>query len=201
MRKKIINCCLKKVQENRSYSNEELEILEYGLVSIYLLITKLVIILALCFILGILKETIIFMIFYNIIRLPSFGFHAPKSWICLVMSSIIFICIPFLIKFINLSLLLKSVIGILGIIFMYLFSPADTVKRPIINKRRREIYKLLSILITILYSFISVFINNNFLANCLCFSILLQCFIISPLIYKLFNMPYNNYKNYLLNEV
>ena len=186
MRKKIINWCLKKVQENRSYSNEELEILEYGLVSIYLLITKLVIILALCFILGILKEAVIFMIFYNIIRLPSFGFHAPKSWICLVMSSIIFICIPFLIKFINLSLL---------------FSPADTVKRPIINKRRREIYKLLSILITILYSFVSVFINNNFLANCLCFSILLQCFIISPLIYKLFNMPYNNYKNYLLSEV
>ena len=187
MKKKIINWCLKKVQENRSYSNEELEILEYGLVSIYLLITKLVIIFTLCFILGILKEAVIFMIFYNIIRLPSFGFHAPKSWICLVMSSIIFICIPFLIKFINLSLLLKSVIGILGIIFMYLFSPADTVKRPIIN--------------TILYSFVSVFINNNFLANCLYFSILLQCFIISPLIYKLFNMPYNNYKNHLLSEV
>ena len=102
MKKKIINWCLKKVQENISYSNEELEILEYGLVSIYLLITKLVIIFALCFILGILKEAVIFMIFYNIIRLPSFGFHAPKSWICLVMSSIIFICIPFLIKFINL---------------------------------------------------------------------------------------------------
>ena len=46
MKKKIINWCLKKVQENRSYSNEELEILEYGLVSIYLLITKLVIIFA-----------------------------------------------------------------------------------------------------------------------------------------------------------
>ena len=114
MKKKIINWCLKKVQENISYSNEELEILEYGLVSIYLLITKLVIIFALCFILGILKEAVIFMIFYNIIRLPSFGFHAPKSWICLVMSSIIFICIPFLIKFINLLEIVQISLTFIG---------------------------------------------------------------------------------------
>lgn len=201
MRKKIIGYCLKKVKEGKNYSNEELEQIEYGLVSIYLLVTKLIVILTLCFILGILKEAVIFMIFYNIIRMPSFGFHAPKSWICLVMSTTIFVGIPFIIKFINLPVFSKSLIGIIGIIFMFLFSPADTHKRPIINKKRRDIYKSLSILVTIIYGFLSLFINNTFLANCLCFSIILQCFIISPLIYKLFNMPYNNYKTYIQNTV
>lgn len=201
MRKKIIGYCLKKVKESKNYSNEELEQIEYGLVSIYLLVTKLIVILTLCFILGILKEAVIFMIFYNIIRMPSFGFHAPKSWICLVMSITFFVGIPFIIKFINLPVFAKSLIGIIGIIFMFLFSPADTIKRPIINKKRRYIYKFLSILVAIIYGFSSLIINNTFLANCLCFSIILQCFIISPLIYKLFNMPYNNYKTYVQNPV
>lgn len=201
MRKKIIGYCLKKVKEGKNYSNEELEQIEYGLVSIYLLVTKLIIILTLCFILGILKEAVIFMIFYNIIRMPSFGLHASKSWICLVSSSIIFIGAPIIMMNINLNPIIKSLAGIYGIISMFLFSPADTHKRPIINKKRRTIYKLLSVIITFIFAILSLMIKDSYICNCLIFAILIQTVIISPIAYKIFNMPYDNYKKYIQNPV
>lgn len=201
MKKVVIDWCLKKVQKNKKYTKDELEQIEYGLVSIYLLITKLVVILLICFLLGIVKETLIFMILYNIIRMPSFGLHASKSWICLLVSSIIFVGLPIIMKNIDFNLITKTIIGLYGVIFMYLFSPADTHKRPIINKKRREIYKMLSVLIAFIFTISSFIVKDSYICNCLLFSIIIQTIIISPLTYKLFNMPYNNYKTYLENMV
>ena len=201
MKKKVMGWCLEKVQEGKNYTKDELEQIEYGLLSIYLLITKLVVILALSLIFGILKEVIIFMIFYNIIRMPSFGLHASKSWICLLCSSIIFIGLPILMLNINLNTISKCIIGIYGIIAMYLYSPADTHKRPIVNKKRREIYKFLSVITTIIFVGASLIINDSYICNCLLFAIITQTIIILPITYKIFNMPYNNYKAYIENMV
>ena len=76
-------------------------------------------------------------------------------------------------------------------------APADTKKRPIVNKRRREIYKIISTILTIIFSFLALLIKDNFISNCLIFSIILQNCMISPSIYKLFNLPYNNYIMFL----
>lgn len=201
MKKVFIDWCLKKVQEGKKYTEDELEQIEYGLVSIYLLITKLIVILLICCLLGIVKEALIFMILYNIIRMPSFGLHASKSWICLLVSSIIFVGLPIIMLNIDFNLITKTIIGLYGVIFMYFFSPADTHKRPIVNKKRREIYKILSVLITFIFTISSIVIKDGYICNCLLFSIIIQTIIISPLTYKLFNMPYNNYKTYLENMV
>ena len=85
-----------------------------------------------------------------------------------------------------------------------LYSPADTKKRPIVNKKRRKIYKILSTIISISYVTLSIIIKNSYIENCLIFSIILQNILISPITYKIFKLPYNNYKEYIkthgLNE-
>ena len=79
---------------------------------------------------------------------------------------------------------------------MYKNSPADTHKKPIVNPKRRLFFKYLSVLITIIYSFIILFSKDVFIINCLLFALLVQSLLISPTVYKLFKMPYNNYKKY-----
>lgn len=195
MKKKVINKCMCLVKKN-NYTDIQLEQIEYGLTSIYLLISKLIIIITLGIILGIVKEMIILMILYNIIRMPSFGIHASKSWICLIVSTLIFIIIPLICKNIEINIYIKSIIGMLGIIIMYKYSPADTAKRPIVNLKRRLVYKSLSIIITIMYTFISLITSNSYISNGLIFSIIIQCIIIHPLTYKIFNASYDNYKLY-----
>ena len=179
-----------------NYDKIKQEELKYGLVGIYLLISKLIVILILSIILGIFKEVIIFTIIYIPIRAVSFGLHATKSWICLIVSTLLFVGLPFISKYILLPTYIKSIIGIISIIMMYKNSPADTHKRPIINKNRRLFFKYSSVIIAIIYTELSMFINNTFIINCLLFSLIIQCFLTSPLIYKIFKLPYNNYKNF-----
>jgi len=183
MKKKIINYCLNIIKKNfPNYDEEKISIIKYGLEGLYLTITKLIIILILSCILGLLKEFIIFLLIYNIIRTFSFGLHATKSWICLLSSTLIFILVPLLCTYIHISTLIKSIVGIIMILLFYKNAPADTKKRPIINKNRRLFYKFTSVTICIIFTFLSIFINNNFLSNCFILSLIVQSFMISPFV-------------------
>ena len=197
MRNAIINKQLNFIKRYNNLDDEKLSIIKYGLESIYILITKLVIILIAAFLLGLLKQTIIFLLFYNLVRLPSFGLHATKSWICLISSLLIFIILPYVCTILVIPTNYKLIMGIIGLFFMFKNAPADTYKRPIINKKRRLVYKILSCIITVVMTCISLFIKDQFLASSILISIILQCFMISPTVYKIFKLPYNNYKQYI----
>lgn len=186
------------IAQTNNYDEVKLSEIKYGLEGLYLLITKMIVIFMIAIVLNIFKELIIFVVLYNFIRMPSFGLHADKSWQCLVSSIIIFIGVPYLAKILLLPIYLKCLLGIIGLILMYKNAPADTKKRPIINKKRRELYKSFSILISLLFIIFSLIIKNNYLSNTFIFSILIQCLMISPVVYKIFNLPYNNYKTYAL---
>lgn len=197
MKKIIMKKIMKYINNNSDYSKEQLLEIEYGLTGIYLTLSKMIIISIIASWLGLFKEMIIFMILFNIIRTTAFGLHATKSWICLFSSSIIFIGLPFLCKYIEINVSFKIFLGIISIIFMYKNSPADTKKRPIVNKKRRIFLKLISTFISTIFVISSLIINDTFLSNCLLFSVILENFLISPLIYKIFNLPYNNYIDFL----
>lgn len=184
---------------NPTIDDVSLEEIEYGLVGIYLTITKIMIILLVAWFLNIIPEVIIFMIIFNIIRTCSFGLHATKSWICLLTSMLIFILMPIVCKNIVLSYNIKWLISITTIFFIFKNSPADTYKRPIINPKRRMVYKLLSTIIAIIFSILAICINNSFYSNCFIFAPIVECFLISPMVYKIFHLPYDNYKTYLAN--
>lgn len=197
MREYLVGNCIKYIQKNKSYSNTKISEIKYGLESIYLTFSKLIILIILSLILGITKEMLIYLLVYNIIRIPSFGIHATKSWICLLSSSILFIGVPCICKILSIPLFLKYIINIINIIFIFKNSPADTYKRPIVSKKRRKIYKTISVIIAIIFSLLSIFIKNRFVSNCFIFSLIMQNFMIAPTIYKIFGLPYNNYIDYL----
>ena len=197
MKKFVLDNCMNIITNNKQYDDIKLAEIKYGLETLYLTFSKLIIIGILAAILGLFKELLIFLIIYNIIRMTSFGLLATKSWICLLSSTIIFIGIPLIIKNIELNIITKIIIGIIFTIHISIFSPADTHKRPIINKKRRKIYKILSTIISIIYVILSIIIKNTYISNCFIFAIILQNIIISPITYKIFKLPYNNYKEYI----
>lgn len=200
MKNLIINKCINYISKYNKYSNDDIEIIKYGLEGIYLTLTKVTIIFILAALIGIFKEVIIFLLLFNIIRSTAFGLHATKSYICLISSTLVFILIPYLCIYININIYVKTIISILCTLYVYKYAPSDTYKRPIVSKKRRRIYKTLSTIICIAFSFILLFINNKFISNALLFSMIVECFLISPIIYKLFKLPYNNYINFLKNN-
>lgn len=197
MKNFVVNNCMRIVNYNNQYDEEKMAIIKYGIEGLYLQISKILIIALISILLGIFKEVVIFLLIYNIIRTTSFGLHATKSWICLLSSSLIFIGMPIICLNITIPIYIKTVVNLIIIGFIFKNSPADTHKRPIVNPKRRLFYKYSSTFIAIILAFCSILINNNFLANCFILAPLVQSFMISPTVYKLFGLPYNNYLNYM----
>lgn len=195
MKNKVLNKTVHFLSKYQNYSDEDIEKLKYGLEGIYLTLTKMIIILILSIILKIWKEVIAILLLFNIIRYFGFGVHAGKSSECLISSIICFIVIPYI--FINISLTEKEIIliGIISLIIFLLFAPADTIKRPLKNKKKRIIRKIVTIIITIIYILISICINNPTISLVLTTSVIIEAIMVNPLTYKLLNQPFNNYKN------
>lgn len=184
------------LKKYNNYSEKDLEKLEYGLEGIYLTITKLVIISVCALLLGITKQFIALLILFNIIRFTGFGFHAEKSYQCLLCSMTFFILIPlFFIEF-DLSKNIYAIIDSICIVSYLLFAPADTIKRPLPNKRKRIIRKTITVIVGLIYSALNIVFFEHWVSSVLISALVIQAIIINPLLYMLFGQPYNNYKNY-----
>ena len=197
MKKLIINKCMELVTTyNKDLSQRDIDKIKYGLEGLYLTITKLIFIIIVSIILGIWKETLLLIFIFNGIRLTAFGIHAKRSIDCLISSTLFFILFPIIcIKF-SIPLIVKVILFIPLTVLIGIFAPADTEKRPLINKKKRKIYKMLSIMISIIYMTIAIVIKDNTLSNCFIFAIVIQIIIMLPITYKIFGVSYNNYKTY-----
>lgn len=201
MKDLLINSIMNNIIRYCNYDEIKLKEIKYGLTSIYLNITKLVVIFSLSYLLGYIKTLLLLMAFYSILRLTAFGVHAKKSLHCWIASTLIFILLPIICEKIIINLKIKIYISILCLTLICIYAPADTEKRPLIHKKKRYIYKTVSIIISIIYIFLIITIKNNTLNNSIEFGLLLSTFAILPITYKLFGVKYNNYKNYKKGEL
>ncbi len=195
MKNIIINNCLSLVNKyNPDLDKKQFDTIKYGLEGLYLTITKIIIIFIISLFLGIEKEFLTLIIIFNGIRLFGFGVHAKRSIDCLISSSIFFIVFPILCKIIVIPTIIKILISIPLLVLITIYAPADTKKRPLKKKKKRIIYKILSVIVTVLYIILSIIIKDNTLSNCFLAAIIIETIIILPITYKLFGVPYNNHK-------
>ena len=200
MRSKIINSIMNQIKIYNNFDDIKLQEIKYGLETVYLTIIKTIVFILLAILLKTIKGLLLFMLFYGIIRLTGFGVHAKKSIHCWISSILIFLIIPILIKYITIHNYILYIISLISITILAIYAPADTPKRPLINKKKRIIYKVLTILISIGYLITITIIKDKLIINSLFYSLLLECFLVTPLIYKLFGVSYKNYKNYKRKE-
>lgn len=194
MKKAVINNFYNLILKYNHYSEEEKEQLLYGLEGLYLTLSKLIIIVILAIVLHIEKEVFLTLVLFNIIRYTGFGFHAEKSYQCLLTSSLFFIGFPLLFQYIQLNKTIMCIIAIICIISYLFYAPADTVKRPFRDKKIRIIRKICTIVIAIIYLLCILQFNSSH-ANLFLIALILESIMINPLFYKLFKQPYANYKN------
>lgn len=195
MKESVLNHTISFITNNqKNLTEEEKEKLHYGLEGIYMTITKLIIIFLIAFLLGFIKEFIITLLFFNIIRFPGFGFHASKSIVCLISSTILILGLPYLFINIEIIIIFKVILCIISIITFIICAPADTWKRPLTNKRKRIIRKIFACSLAIIYSVLIIIFNNYEISNLLLASLLIETILISPIMYLIFKEPYMNYK-------
>lgn len=196
MKKYLVKISINYIKKYKDYSNEKLEIILYGLEGLYSTLTKFIATTLLAIVLNITKEYFYFMAFYFFIRIFAGGFHAKNNLECWITSTISFTLIPYLIKILTLNnLTLISLITISLFCFL-MYAPADTQNKPMIRANIRKKNKILTILTCFIYITLLFTINNRVLINAIAFSLIYQSILIVPITYKIFKIPYMNYKNY-----
>lgn len=201
MKQFIINHSLQLVTDiYPDYDSSKLDEIRYGLEAIYLSLTKVVVILLVSLLLGLFKEAVILLFFFNGLRSFAFGIHATKSWMCWIASSLLFIGLPYVCLHINLLLVIQYFVLAVTLICFLLYAPADTKKRPLVRKNRRIKFKLLTIIVAVIYILLYFYTNNMFLKNVIMCSMLLEAVLIHPLTYRVFKLPYKNYEGYVFSK-
>ncbi len=196
MKKYLINKLMCFIKDNNEYDEVKLSEIKYGFEVLYLTLTKIFVIYLISIILHTTKELSLIFLFYGILRLTGFGLHANKSIECWISSILIFVIIPLIVKFLEIPLYLRIIVSLIMIILLIKYAPADTKKRPLINEKKRKIYKIITAITSIVYFIINIIIKNPLLQNIIMFSMFIQVIVVLPISYKLFGLTYNNYLYY-----
>lgn len=196
MRDVVLNNATKLIENKYNFDEIRMAELKYGLHCMYTLVTKMVVFTIIAIFLGIFKEFITFIFFYNFLRMFGCGFHANTNLQCWILSFITFIILPFFSIVLNLNIILKLFISLICSLILIRYAPADTKKRPIINKFIRRRKKILMFVTCFIYLLAIIFSTNQFLINMLMLSLIVEAIYINPITYKLFKQTYNNYRYY-----
>lgn len=193
MRDLFVNSSLEFLTKYIYYTDNDKEKVIYGLHGLFSFITKLVMLISINLLTGCLIEFSLLMIFYFIIRRYGFGLHAKSNGECWIWTLLMFSFVPLILRHYELNRICSLLLMGIGDVGLIVYAPADTSKRPLLNKKKRLIAKLKVIFISLLYSIYIIF-NNDLIAKCLLWSIIFEATMVNPITYFLDRQKFNNYK-------
>lgn len=192
---KICENLINKIRKQMPDVDEErAEIINYGLHLIIGEIPKFFIIMAIAFLLGVGKLTLITYFVILPFRGASGGFHLKSHIGCILGTTIFFSGIALLGKYVILEGIAKYIITfiiwVFGMIMVTKYAPADTENVPIISKKERRKRKMQSYITLTISIIIALLIKNMTISNIIIFGMLFQSITISKFAYKLTNNKY-----------
>ena len=124
------------------------------------------------------------------------GFHLKTHWGCMLTSIILYI-IPILVAKYMPTLqnyiiyIMAGLIGILSVIFIAKYAPADTENIPILSKKERKVKKIKSYISLAILLTVIIFIPDKIVSGMLLYGIFLQNLTLTPIAYKLTKNKYS----------
>lgn len=189
----ILNKMKKKMPE---ITDEQGEIILYGLELIIGEIPKMFILFALGFIFGL--GWYILFAFFTILpyRAMSGGFHLHTHIGCIVTTNVFYFGTVLISKYLYLDNIEKYILVFLSFVFGALmvtwYAPADTENVPIISKKERKKKKILSYITLSVMLIASLFIQDRILSNILIVGSIIQTMMITRLAYKITRNKYGH---------
>lgn len=184
MKEKVVDNIMNNIKNNNSnLSSTKLAEIRYGLYGLYSLLTKTSVVILLAIVLNIFKEFIIFLIFYSLLRGVGYGCHAKTNLQCWIFSTVLLLGIPLVSINIHISENIKIIMWLILFINFFVFAPADTKKRPMINKIRKLKFKSAILLLSFIYLYLIIKYEN--ISNLVIGSMVLEGILVNPLGYIL----------------
>jgi len=203
---KLCNKLTKKIQNKMpEIDDERAEVINYGLQLVFGEIPKTVVLLIIAYAFGLLKLSILALLFIMPYRTFSGGVHLKTHTGCIIATSLFYVGNAYISKNIIIeSIYLKYIIIVsiwaFSMIMIKLYAPADTENVPILRQKDRDLKRKLSYITMTITLVIAIFITNSTISNLLIVGTLFQTIIITRLIYKITNNKYG-YEEYKKNKM
>lgn len=177
-------------------TEEQGEVIQYGLELIIGEFPKIILLFVLGFLLGIGWYVVFAFIAIAPYRGMSGGFHLHTHLGCILTTNIFYIGNVLISKYLFLDNIEKYILialsYIFGILMISMYAPADTENVPIISKKERKRKKILSyIVLTILLS-AAILIQDRILSNILIIGSIFQTMTITRIAYKITKNEYGH---------
>ena len=181
-------------KEMPEIDDERAEVITYGLQLVIGEIPKFFITLAIAYLLGVFKLTLLTLVILIPYRALSGGFHLKTHLGCIISTTLFYSGIPLLAKHItiaqNVEYILALAIWIFGMTMITLYAPADTENVPILRKSERKQKKILSYIMFTVGIAIAVIIKNSVISNIFLLGYFIQSIMITRIAYKLTGSKY-----------
>lgn len=157
----ICNFIICKLNEEEIISEEKNEIYLYGLQLFIATLIKAVGLFVLAIIMGAVKESIIFMIFFTSLRIQAGGIHAHSLLKCFITTAIMLFTSIYIVKLIpyahklNIQIIMIST----SILLVYKYAPVENENKPL-SKEEYILYRKRS-MITVVIGAIAILLNNS----------------------------------------
>jgi len=163
-------------------------------------LTKMIVLYTLAIVLGVFVQTLIIQLAFGLLKRYSTGLHALKNMVCVVVSCVLFVLVPFGLNVLGLGIGNEIVIPVfaLVIICMYKYAPADTEARPIIGAKVREKLKLKAVICAVVLMAFALLVPDGTVKLLIMLGASYQMVSIHPLTYKILRRRERNYEKYEL---
>ena len=118
MKNIILNSIINNIEKYYSYDEIKLKEIRYGLESLYVSITKIIVIFIISYFINTVKELLLLFLFFGLLRITGFGVHAKKSIHCWFTSIPLFVIVPYIIKNIYINDCLITLLSVISIILL-----------------------------------------------------------------------------------
>ena len=181
-------------QDDPDIDDERAEVINYGLQIIVGEVPKTFIMLAVAYILGVFKLSLLTFLVLIPYRGASGGFHLHTHIGCIVSTCLMYSGVALLSKYVVLTQMAKYVFILLtwifGMIMIKLYAPADTEDVPILESKVRKKKQFASYFALTVGLVVAFFIQDSTISNILIFGNLVQTLTITKLAYRLTNNKY-----------
>lgn len=192
---KFCNFILKKMKNKMpDITEEQGEVILYGLQLILGEIPKIILLFVIGFLLGVGWYVLFAFIAIAPYRGVSGGFHLHTHIGCIITTNLFYLGNVLISKYLYLDSLEKYIlIGlafIFGILMISIYAPADTENVPILSKKDRRKKQIISYITFSIGLIAAIFIQNSVISNILIFGNLLQTLTITRIAYRLTKNKY-----------
>lgn len=201
---KISNKILQAIS-NENQTEEEKEILLFGITRIVEDIPKTIGIIIIGLILGIIKEMLIVTLVIMVYKTLTGGVHAKTNWGCFAYSVIFYLAIIYTAQFLVLTGISKysiyAIIYIFSLYTIFVYVPADVPEIPKVNTKLRKGLKIKSIImLNLIYVITLFFIKDVIMQNLIIYSVLYIGIMTTRTVYNLFKAEYG-FETYIPDEL